>query len=106
MGKTEDHIKEIVQLEIKGDLNISNLHGVDLRKCLVEPYLETLEDSFNKGQTVRMYVVLKEHPNSDQGYQIVFDPQENMFGLSIQGEGPYRVFLGYDGSFLESLKGM
>jgi hypothetical protein len=106
MAKVEDHIKEIIQSEIQGDLTISNSHGVDLKQCLTEPYLETLEDSFNEGQTIQMYVVLKEHPNSDAGYQIVYDPEEKMFGLSIQGKGKYRVFLGYDGTFLESLKGM
>jgi hypothetical protein len=107
MSKTEDQIKEIIQSEVKGDFTIStNLHGVDLKKCLVEPYLETLEDSFNEGQTVQMYVVLKEHPDSEEGYQIVYDPKENMFGLSIQGKGRDRVFLGYDGTFLESLQGM
>lgn len=106
MDKIEEQIKQIIQSETKGDLGISNLHGVDLKRCLVEPYLETLEDSFNEGQTIQMYVVLKEYPDSSEGYQIVYDPKENMFGLSIQGKGQYRVFLGYDGTFLESLKGM
>ncbi len=106
MGEIEVQIKQIIQLEVKGDFTISNLHGVDLKKCLVEPYLEILEDSFNEGQTIQMYVVLKEHPESDEGYQIVYDPTEKMFGLSIQGKGQYRVFLGYDGTFLESLQGM
>jgi hypothetical protein len=99
-------IKDLIQSDIKGDFTISNLHGVDLNKCLVEPYLEICEDSFHEGQTIELYVVLKEHPESDDGYQIAYDPIEQMFGLTIRGRGDRRVFLGFDGSFLESLKGM
>ncbi len=106
MSNIIDKIKQIIQAEIKGDFTISNLHGVDLKNCLVEPYIETLEDSFKEGHMVQMYVVLKEHPESDEGYQIVYDPKENMFGLSIQGKEQLRVFLGFDGTFLESLQGM
>jgi hypothetical protein len=99
-------IKDIIQAELKGDLTISNLHGIDLSRCLVDPYLETLEDSFAEGETIDMYVVLKEHPDSEDGYQIVYDPAENMFGLSILGKSTRRVFLGFDGTFLEALEGM
>ena len=105
MKKLEDKIKQIIESEIKGDFTVSNLHGVNLKKCLIEPYLETLEALFNKGQTIQMYVVLKEYPDSDEGYHIVYDPKENMFGLSIQGEENNRVFLGYDGTFLGQFQG-
>lgn len=106
MNKIEAQIKQVIHDQIDGDLTISNLHGVDLKTCLVEPYLETLEDSFNEGQTIQVYVVLKEFPESNEGYQIVYDPKEKLFGLSIAGKNSLGVFIGFYGTFLDTLKGM
>ncbi|NBU21252.1 hypothetical protein EBS43_07570 [bacterium] len=106
MGEIETQIKNIIQAELKRNLEISNLHGVDLKRCLVEPYQEIFENSFNESELMALYVVLKEDPVNDSGYQIVYDSQRGKFELSIAGKGIYRVFLGYYGSFLETLEGM
>lgn len=39
--KIEDEIKELISNEIKGDYTMTNLHSVDLKKFLVEPFCET-----------------------------------------------------------------
>jgi len=103
----EEKIKQIIKNELKGDFGISNSHGVDLIKCLVEPYLDTFEGSLHPEQHVDLYVVLKEFPDSEEGYQIVYFPKFNKFGLAL---GRYKektgIFLGIYGTFLETLKGM
>lgn len=106
MESIESQIKKRVELELQGRMDISNSHGVDLKRCLVEPYQETFEDSFREGELLDLYVVLKEDPINDAGYQIVCDSQTGRFGLSISGKGERRVFLGFYGSFLETLQGM
>ena len=104
--KLEDQINEIIRSEIGGNYSISNLHGVDLKKCLVEPYLQVFEKSFKEGELVELYVVLKEHPTANDGYQITYNPQEKLFGLGLSGSGKYPLLLGYYDTFLEALEGM
>ena len=58
----ENEIKELIASEIKDNFSITNLHGVDLKKCLVEPFRQTFEKSFKAGEFVELFVVLKEHP--------------------------------------------
>ena len=103
---TANQIKALIKSEIGNNLSLINPHGVDLRRCLVEPTLETFEDSREPGKTLQLYVVLKEFPDSDRGYQIVCDVDTSAFGLSIRGKGLHREFLGFYGSFLDTLQGM
>ncbi|MDF2578367.1 MAG: hypothetical protein K0S74_1851 [Chlamydiales bacterium] len=106
MARIEDEIKEIIKMEIAQEQDLTNWHNTDLQKCLVEPYREICEIAFDSKQTVEVYVVLKEFPDHDEGYQIVFDPKYGKFGLTIEGAGSKRVLLGYDGTFLDSFRGM
>lgn len=101
-----NRIKKLILSEIKGDYSITNAHGVDLKKCLVEPYLQKFEKSFKKGEMVDVYIVLEENPESKNGHQIIYDPQEKIFGLGLSEEGKYHLLLGYYDTFLESLNGM
>ena len=105
--KIEDKIKELVSHEIKGNYSISNLHGVDLTKCLVEPYCQTFEKSFKAGELDDLFVVLREYPQTNEGYLIVYNPSEKLFRLGLQSEkGNYPLLLGYYDTFLEALQGM
>ncbi len=106
---TPDEVKAIVQDEIlkashSGDL-IANPHGVDLKRCLLAtPERRTYVDN---DQPVDMWLVLEEDPDSHAGYEIVFDETSQTFGLATPGFDKIRfVFIGYYGSFLDTLKGM
>lgn len=48
--------------DIKGDYTMTNLHGVDLKKCLLEPFCRTFEKSFQDGEFENFFVVLRELP--------------------------------------------
>jgi len=51
------------------------------------------------------YLVLEEDPVSQSGYKIVYSDLENMFGLAVCGHD-YAIFIGYYGTFLETLEAM
>jgi hypothetical protein len=104
--KIETLIKKRILEELKDQGNISNFHGVDLTKSLVEPYRETFEVAFEEGETIELYVVLKERPNSNEGYHIACDPETWQFALTIGGNENRRIFLGFYGSFLDTFRGM
>jgi hypothetical protein len=100
-----EDIKKIIADELGGRETVPNWHGISLEKCLVEPVKQEYEDSFNKDEVVKLWLVLEERPDDGDGYKIVFDEEMNEFGLATPGNG-LDVFIGYYGSFLETLEGM
>jgi hypothetical protein len=64
------------------------------------------EDSFKEGETLGLWLVLEEIPESNSGYKIVFDEASGTFGLAISGAQDNDVFIGFYGTFLETLEGM
>ena len=95
----------IIEREVAGDWSRSNAHGVDLKKCLIPPVKRMYEDSFKTGEMIELWLVLEEIPADRSGYKIVFDEQTRRFGLATAGT-ERDVFLGYYGSFLNTLEGM
>jgi hypothetical protein len=107
---TPEEVKAIVNEHVqrRWDTNdpISNPHGVNLDECLLhQPERRIYLDSFNKDQPIELWLVLEEDPERHAGYEVVFDENRNEFGLAAAGwECP--VFIGYYGSFLDTLAGM
>lgn len=99
-------ITGMIEHEIGGDWSLSNAHGVDLRRCLVEPTRRVYENSFRQGEMIELWLVLEEVPDDQSGYKIVFDEGSRMFGLATSNVGGPDVFLGNYGSFLETLEAM
>ncbi|MFL6230742.1 MAG: hypothetical protein ACJ741_18365 [Pyrinomonadaceae bacterium] len=100
-------VSEIVEHEIDGNWLLSNAHGVDLKRCLIAPPVKRLyEDSFRQGETMELWLVLEEVPETSSGYKIVFDEGSGMFGLAISGAHSNDVFIGFYGTFIETLEGM
>ncbi len=102
---TPEQVASIIKSELDGKHSVPNWHGVSLEKCLVNPVLTDLEDSFNDGNVVSMWLVLEERPDEKDGYKVVYDPVENEFGLATPGKN-IPVFISYYGSFIETLAGM
>jgi len=102
-------VMEIIKCEIDDNWTLSNAHGVDLRKCLLpQPMKKTYEDSFKEGETIELWLVLEEIPEDESGYKIVFDEESQMFGLAVPGshENDNDIFIGFYGTFLETLEAM
>ena len=103
----------MVEREIDGRWDESNLHGVDLRTCLVSPRKvkminRNVIDGEVASSTVEVWLVLEETPGDPTGYTIFFDEEDRVFGLASPGfkEDPYPVICGYYGDFWTTLKGM
>jgi len=99
-------VANIIQAELDQKGSALNWHGVSLDRCLLDPVLRQFEDSFNDGEVLKMWLVLEENPETLDGYKIVYDPEENEFGLALSGKGALPVFIGYYGSFVDTLEGM
>lgn len=102
---TSDEVIHIIYEEIQNIFDISNLHGVDLKKCLIKPVRQRYISSRDDNIGFEFWTVLEESEDG-KGYKIFYDEDENSFGLGIKGFKDELVYLGYYGTFLETLKGM
>lgn len=102
---TSIEISKLVHEQIAGRWDTTNLHGVDLRQCLVLPYEVTMRGTTVK-ELVRGWVVLEESPDTKEGYKIVLDSQTCEFGLAIGDQDGSLCFLGIYGDFLATLAAM
>lgn len=108
MATTAKQVRAIIDAEVGSDLSRSNSHGVDLRRCLVEPRKVKCRNTFpklKKGKPLELWIVLEETPGASDGYLIVFDEETHQFGLA-DWAGSTPVFLGFHGTFLNTLEGM
>jgi len=108
---TAQVVRELIDREVAGNWSLTNLHGCDLRRCLVLPVLREYEDCgggrplVEPHPVIRLWLVLEELPEDRSGYKIVFGEEANMFGLAVAG--PVRdIFIGYYGTFLDTYRGM
>ena len=101
-----EEITAIINTEVGDRWETSNAHGIDLRTCLVTPEKQTYTDAAESERSFELWLVLEEDPKKRKGYKIVFDDAERLFGLATsQINGP-DVFIGYYGTFLETLESM
>lgn len=103
MLKTEVH--SVVLAQVGGQWNRSNLHGVNLKACLVEP--ELIEFTTVAGEsTTKAWIVLREHPDKPDGYAVVFDELTRSFGLAQFASGFAPCLFGIYGDFFAALEAM
>lgn len=99
-------VRALVDAEIAGRWDERNGHGVDLRRCLVDPpRRETYRDGSVDDAAVTLWLVLEENPASHRGYEVVFEESCGAFGLAVRVDGA-PVFIGRYGTFLDALRGM
>ena len=99
-------VYQIVEREILGDWSSSNAHGVDLKRCLINPPERRVYQESGTQQEMHLWLVLEEMPDDHTGYSIAFDDAASMFGLATRGWHGEEIFLGYYGTFLETLEAM
>jgi hypothetical protein len=105
---TPNEVRAIVEAESGNDWSRKNPHGVDLRTCLVTPRMVSCQNTFPQvegGQPLDLWIVLEETPGTKDGYLIAFDERKHKFGLA-DWNGDIPVFLGYHGSFMDTLEGV
>ena len=101
---TSANIAEKIRIEISKHWEISNAHGVNLQKCLIQP-LKQKYLSFDKKETYELWTVLEEIPDGS-GYKIVYDEKEDLFGLGLLTDKNELINIGFYGDFLTTLEAM
>ena len=100
---TSEEVLRLIENEIAGNWTRSNAHGVDLRRCLLRPPRKQVFEDLG-GTKIELWRVLDENPGG--GYSIVFDEEEGSYGLATEDIRRGWVFIGYYGTFLETLENM
>ena len=54
----------------------------------------------------RLWLVLEEAPDSRDGYEVFYDPEDSAFGLGAIDESGQRFYIGSYGSLWDTLEGM
>ena len=111
MAISSKEIRRKIEAEIGDDWSRSNLHKVELKRCLLEtPVLAVYENSFYVAEepegevnqpTIELWLVLEEDPVGKKGYEIVYGEEADSFGLAAG-----RTFIGYYGSFIATFDAM
>jgi dihydropteroate synthase len=102
---TSTEIKIIIENELRGQTDLSNVYGLNLNKCLIEPVKEKYKSSTDDSVIFDLWTVLEETKDKT-GYKITFDESNKTFGLGILTDKNELMDIGTYGSFLETLKGM
>ncbi len=102
---TGEQVSNIILDEINSRFDISNHHGVDLRKALITPILQEYKNAMDRSQTFKLWTVLEETENRN-GYKIFYNEEEDSFGLGVKSENDELLYLGNYGTFLETLESM
>ena len=79
------------------------MHGINLKECLVKPVKQKYISSLDNSQIFDLWTVLIE---SEDGYRIFYDEDENTFGLASKSQNEYLIYFGNYGTFVETLAGM
>jgi len=102
---TIKEIKSLIAKELDGQADLSNVHGLNLNNCLIEPIKQKYKSSSNPKISFELWTVLEETKDRT-GYKITFDETDNSFGLGILTDKDELMDIGTYGSFLDALKGM
>lgn len=106
-------IERLVHDAIGDSWDVTNHHGVDLRKALVPPRLiKVIQRLVHEGkvddEVIDAWLVLIEKPESGGGYRIVADADGRTFGLASEGfaRDEHLVLCGWYGDFWSAFEGM
>jgi len=100
---TSEEVKSLIDQELIINPDFFNSHNLDLNKCLIQPFQQKYIDSFDNSKSLNYWTVLIE---SQDGYRIAYDPQNNCYGLGIITDKNELMYIGSYGTFIETIEGM
>lgn len=102
---TSTEIKEIINKELIIEPDITNIFGLDLTKCLIEPVKQKYKNANDSTDIYELWTVLEEIEDKS-GYKIYFDEDGKIFGLAIKSDKDELIDIGGYGTFLKTLYSM
>ncbi len=101
---TSSDVRKLVEGQVGDRWDRTNLHGVQLRHCIVEPKFMTFVDV--SGKSLNAWLVLLENPETRIGYGIAYEETAAEFGLVQFAVGYEPCLLGLYGDFFSTLEAM
>lgn len=102
---TEQLKAHIAQELAQGEIDPGHhLTKDNIQDYFLEPYKDEYYNANNEKFT--LWTVLDSDPSDKQSYKIVYDEDENIFGLAMADPEGVKLFLGYYGTFMETLNDM
>jgi len=98
-------IKAIITKELNNQVDQSNVYGLNLNQCLIEPLKQRYESSVDSKISFDLWTVLEESKDK-QGYKVTFDQDDRTFGLGILTQEGELLDIGSYDTFIEAIKGM
>ena len=102
---TSKQVHALVVAQIGDQWDHTNLHGVDLRRCILWPESITAMDVRGASEC-EVWLVLLEIPQTRLGYGIVYDEKTRQFGLVQFTENYVPFMIGLYGGFLDAFEAM
>lgn len=102
---TSQEVKDIINKELEGQPDLTNVYGLNLKECLIDPIKERYLSSVDESITMELWTVLEESADRS-GYKITFDDTDGTFALGIMTDKSELMDIGTYGTFLDTLKGM
>ncbi len=107
----EKEVSALVEKQLAGRWNQTNFHGVDLKLSLVPPVkipviLPKVIDGKKIEEIIETWLVLEENPETKDGYKIIYDETESIFGLAVNGKEQRLVVIGFYGDFWTTFEAM
>ena len=103
---TSEEVRALVHSQIGEQRARRNLHGCDLRECLVDPPEKLVLVKATDETDTEGWLVLREDPAGGPGYAIIYHEESGEFGLTQFAEGYAPCLLGLYGQFFDAFEAM
>jgi hypothetical protein len=101
---TGKDVAKLVRTQIGEEWDRTNLHGVDLRRSVVEPIELNFLDVHERPLTA--WLVLRNDPDGGPGYGVAYEPNAGQFGLVQFAQGYEPLYIGSYGDFFDAFDAM
>ena len=104
---TATEVRSLVEHQIGDDWNHTNLHDVELSRCLLaEPRVITVQLPVREPCTEDVWLVLEEESGAESGYLVTYSERTGCFGLAHFDPDTSPYLVGEYGDFFTALDAM
>lgn len=92
---TADDVKQLIESQIAGRWNETNLHGIELRTSLIQRIKlihRRVIGGRSADEVIEAWLVLEEDKENQEGYKIIYNESNGMFGLASKGIPDRQTF--------------
>ena len=102
----QDEVIAFIEEATRDHLDCVNLHGITPRRTLVTPQKRKYWVGIEEKTLWDFWLVLEEDPIAHTGYMILFDEEEQDFGLAVRSNEEQDYYIGSYGDFITTFLAM